>query len=314
MESRYGLWNGVSALYSDSGRQLGEENARPFVLNHHVPAETINCKYKGSRSGRQINMSALRIAMQNFDEALAITGAVRKHHLQNIPEKQPLGIWDLYIIARASIALVAYQKRFARQSSLEPSVCDALSSQYQFISGVFMICRDMMEQGDDAITQNSPISAEMLYSYADRRGIFISFNGMACAGSTKKIMDFLEFCNTGALAKADTEYDLAQLVCEPSNWYQYALATVELDCFIEQERADLSLQTPSVDVEITHRSAAIYSGLRAYCCLIADGLGQVDQGIGFDDQVLARQNAILQILGRPAIKRIPTQHLKDRLA
>jgi len=189
METRYGLWNGVSALFSQSGRQLGEENTRPFILNHHVPAQTIDCKYEGSRAGRAINMSALRIAMTNFDAALAITAAVRDFHAEKIGQKSDSA-------KLGSIALIAYQHRFTPANGLAPApdaiVPDALASQYQFISGVFMICREMMKCGDATIAKNNVTSAAQLYSYADEKEIFISYNGMACAGSTKKIMEFLE--------------------------------------------------------------------------------------------------------------------------
>ena len=66
MEFRYGLWTGVSALMGEDGRQLGEHNTRPLVFNREIPAEVHACKYKGSRYGREINISALRVAMRHF--------------------------------------------------------------------------------------------------------------------------------------------------------------------------------------------------------------------------------------------------------
>jgi len=312
MEFHYGLWNGVSALYSEGGRQLGEENTRPFSLNHHLPAETIHCKYPGSRAGRQINMSALRVAMQNFDEALAITGAVRAYHLQHVGSDKPFGIWDLYIIARASIALVAYQKRFARQAAPQATVSNALGSQYQFISGVFMICRHMMENADLTIAANNPISTEALYSYADENGIFVSFNGMACAGSTKKIMEFLNFCNESRDGST-IAIDLDLIVTEPDNWYCYALATIELDCFIEMERArQLKSKTAGQDVDYD-KVSDIYRGLQCYCRRLARSLPETPVDGDFRDAALTRQNHILTLLGQPAIVRISKQHIAQRL-
>jgi len=310
MEFHYGLWNGVSALYSDSGRQLGEENARPFRLNHHVPAETIECKYKGSREGRSINISALRIAMQNFDAALAITQAVRNHHLDRLPAAHHLGIWDLYVIARASIALVAYQKRLAGQDAVSASVSDALTSQYQFISGVFMICRDMMENARSEIAENRPISAHTLYDYADAHRIFISFNGMACAGSTKKIIEFLEFCETGG----ETEFalDLHTIVREPDNWYQYALATIELDCFVERARARAQLAQSKSAKTGFQRSVQIFAGVGDYARSLMDDPPE-NGYTQFQEGALIRQNRILDLLGRPTIQKIPVGHLKTRL-
>ncbi len=317
MEFHHGLWNGVSALFSESGRQLGEENTRPFALNHHIPAETIHCKYKGSREGRSINMSALRIAMQNFDEALAITGAVGRHHLGRKESSDPLGIWDLYIMARASIALVAYQKRFRRQEQVHSAVSDALASQYQFISGVFMICRHMMENADTAIAANQPIAADMLYDYADKHGIFISFNGMACAGSTKKIKEFLDFCNTCPDQTAHSDFRLERMVSEPNNWYQYALATVELDCFIERERS-FQKERRLNDGEVAGRSddtasAQVFTSVGNYARALMDDPPSTDDHHSFHDGALGRQNQILSLLGRPAIKNLSTKHIGARL-
>jgi len=303
MEFHYGLWNGVSALYCDSGRQLGEENTRPFALNHHIAAETIACKYAGSRMGRDINMSALRTAMQNFDAAAAITLAVRDYHLGRLPASHRVGIWDLYILARASIALVAYQKRFARQAETSPKVSDALTSQYQFISGVFMICRHMMEHGDPAIAGNDPIGAEALYDYADAHGIFISFNGMACAGSTKKIHEFLELCEVGGAAKQPC--DLGAIVSAPDNWYLYALATVELDCFAERHRT-------LCEAADSNASAEIYEGLGDYVRALMGELPEPGDA-PFENGVLLRQNRILSLLGRPQIKAIPSKHFAARI-
>ena len=313
MEFHFGLWNGVSALYSESGRQLGEENARPFALNHHVPAETIHCKYKGSREGKPINMSALRVAMQNFDAAAAITNAVRSHHLGHVPKSHEIGIWDLYIISRASIALIAYEKRVTPRIAAQPTVSDALTSQYQFISGVFMICRHMMESAASAIRTNSPITADALYSYADENGIFISFNGMACAGSTQKIREFLDLCNNGAASQESAHFELAEIIGQPDNWYQYALATIEFDCFIEEERALKKLAAPDSVQSDLEQSAQIYADLGDYIRGLT-GEAPPASREAFQDGLLLRQNVILQLLGRPVIGSIPAKHLLARLS
>lgn len=315
MEFHHGLWNGVSALYNESGRQLGEGNTRPFMLNHHLPAETIPCKYKGSREGRAINMTALRTAMQNFDAALAITAAVRDLHLSRLKDSKPVGIWDLFIISRASIALVAYQKRYRGQAIVQQSVGDALASQFQFISGVFMICRHMMENADPAIVKNRHVEAEALYAYADEHGIFISFNEMACAGSTKKIIEFLNFCNVGARQAEQDLLALSDIVSDPENWYQYALATVELDCFIEKERA-LRAGASMVDTrDIPNESAQIFGALGAYVRRMMNaGSLNDDQHRSFEWGALARQNRILDMLGRQPIGKLPKKHIAARLA
>jgi len=321
METRYGLWMGVSAMFSESGRQLGEENSRPFALNHHIPAETIACKYEGSRLGCTINMSALRIAMKNFDETLEITDAVRQMHLlktREISGRAQLGIWDLYILSRASLAIIAYRQRHRTQPGFPGRVPDALASQYQFISGVFMICRAMFDSADPAIAENKPISAQQLYSYADDNGVFISFNDMACAGSRNKIIEFLEFCNHGyhddaAADRARAEHKLKELVGDPDNWYHYALSAIALDCFIEAEahrRGTVGHAGPAMD-GIT--SEEIYQSVSRYCSAIIQDDAASDDRREFSDAVLMRQNAILHRLKRPPIRSIAKKHLRKRL-
>ena len=310
MEFHYGLWNGVSALFSESGRQLGEENSRPLLLNHHIPAETVACKYSGSRNGRLINMSALRTAMQNFEEALAITEAVRQAYLSLLPKTHRLGIWDLDIISRASISLVAYQQRARTTGANSKTVSDALTSQYQFISGVFMICRHMMENADPAIAENRAISADALYAYADDHGIFISFNDMACAGSSKKIHEFLSFCNKGGGEAAN----LADIVTKPEKWLQYALAAIELECFVAEKHA-LHQQSASNDAIGDHnKSAEMFGQLRRYVEKLMDKQETLDElHSSFEQSALARQNRILKILDRSTIKTLPRKHIVTRL-
>lgn len=313
MEFHYGLWNGVSALYSKSGRQLGEENSRPFLLNHHINAHSIICKYDGSRYGRAINMSALRIAMQNFDAALAITANVRNYHRTRMQNNHEIGIWDLYIISRASIALIAYQIRCntpSQKALQNRKISDALASQYQFISGIFMICRHMMENADPIITTNSPISADKLYEYADKNGIFISYNGMACAGSYIKIIEFLDFCNNDS-DDLTNKLDFKTIIDAPENWYQYALATITLDMIIEIERSDLGITGQYIR---RGDSIAIYKGLQNYCARLSPNLSQIaDNDMDFIEKSLSWQNYILSLLNRPSLKKIPPKHIALRL-
>ncbi len=322
MEFRYGLWTGVSALFSESGRQLGEENTRPFILNHHIPAETVICNYEGSRDGCMINVSALRIAMKHFDKALPIIGAVRQFHFDNVgktsPDAMP-GTWDLYIIARASIGIVAYRNRFGGQRSSDDALSDTLASLFQFISGVFMICRQMMNSADSTIQENNVVSAEDLYAYADNNGVFLSPNGMACAGGIAKIKEFLEFCISGQRSEpvadsANQKMDLTTVVSDPVNWYRYALATVELDCFTEieclhRQRALFPAKKAQFD-EIEK----IYRSVSQYCRDNNEFIGQYTDASSFEEGVLERQNHILTLLERPPIRSISKKHIDERLS
>jgi len=324
MEFQHGLWRGVSALFTESGRQLGEENARPFLFNDHVPAKTIICKYDGSRNGHPINMSALRIAMTNFDAALEITRAVIKHHARAAaatkPSK-PAGIWDLYLIALASISLIACSVRKKTDQKTPAIVPDDLASQYQFIAGIFMICRHMIDTNCVQISENKPISAVELYDYADQHEIFESFNGMVCAGSTKKIMEFLEFCideMNGAFSGPNTLGDeapssrLGRIVDDTEQWYRYAIASIELDCFIKIARRKSKLNADTASATPDQEIIQIYQGI-SDCCHSLAPLSESTIDNAFESGSLIRQNAILSLLDKNPIKTIKKSHLAEQL-
>ncbi len=327
MEVHYGIWIGVSALFNKSGRQLGEENSRPFILNHHIPATTIQCKYEGSRKGHAINMSALRIAMPNFDYVMDVTSAICNYHMIQInKEGQKPNIWDLYLISRASVAIIAYQIRSTSyQNSTDDVVSDGLASQYQFISGIFMICREMLNNADPIIRDNIAISSEDLYHYADENGIFLSDNGMACAGSTTKIMEFLELCN-GSRNRADVidvtdiaaENMLEALTGNVHKWYEYAILTLELDCYFETEAQRRRAEKMTKNREILLSSAQYYEKIALYCRkILYKNRPQQDINsndiVTFEQGALKRQNQILKTLGRKPLSALQQAHVDIRL-
>jgi len=325
MEFQHGLWRGVSAIFTESGRQLGEENARPFLFNDHIPAKTITCKYDGSRNGHPINMSALRIAMTNFDPALEITEAVINHHSRTVlggKTSATGGIWDLYIISLASIALVSYSIRNQSNEKIPAIVPDDLASQYQFIAGIFMICRHMIDTNSDLISENNPISAAQLYDYADQHEIFTSFNGMVCAGSTKKIMEFLEFCIAkidGAFSGSSDQEEgsvsslMNGIIDDQDQWYRYAILSIELDCFIKIERRKSKASNGKPSAEHDQRTINTYQGISDYSLLLLQ-LSNPMSDSTFEMGCLNRQNEILRLLNRKPLKKIKRRYLDEQLS
>lgn len=318
MEYRYGIWRGISTLFSEDGRQLGEENARPFILNRHIPAETVACKYEGSRYGKQINVTALRTAMRHFSEALDIVGAVRTYHMERVQKTgrhatidQP-GLWDLYILSRACISLIAYEKRQRHQPPTNATVSNAMTGQYQFISGIFMICRNMMESGDPAISENRQITCDDLYTYADNNEIFSSPNGMVCAGSTSKILEFIEFCLVGTQVTKKNKpaptaiFNLSDMPGGVDNWYRYAMATIDLDCILDLEGLQNKLGDSAALDDVSAAKIKSYRAFGDYCRSLADLPAP-------QSSALDRQNHILALLGRRSISKIPQHHIVDRV-
>jgi len=323
MEFRYGVWVGVSGLMGVDGRQLGEANTRPVVFNRDIPAEVQTCKYKGTRYGKNINISALRVAMQHFYEAVSITVAVREYHMRQIgkPVSDMPGAWDLYIISRAAVALISYRYRYGK-TSLDEAVPNDLSSLYKLVTGVFVILREMTRIAYSGIEGNKPFSGQELYKYADANDMFASANNMVCAGSVAKITEFLELAiqgkthaNGGNLALKDEDDYLAFLrnyVSDLDGWYSYALLTIELDHFIELEVMDRQIaENPAT----AGKQMAVRNILAAQHAYFAELIG--DKALKFPSDfkigTLHRQNAILNCLESPPIKHIPDKVLNLRL-
>lgn len=323
MEFKYGLWTGLSALLTESGRQLGEENTRPRPFNLHVPARTHTCKYDGSRNGKPINMSALQIAMKNFSAAVNLTDAIRTFQLDqsDINATDLPGIWDLYLISRASLALIAYPLR-SQTSPSQTTVSDTLASQYQFISGVFMICRHMIESGHPIINDNTPVTPTELYEYADLHGIFESPNGMVCAGSKLKIHEFLDVVTCGKSAKQepsiqnhtinDQYSELQKYVEHLDGWYQYALLCTEFDFFIEKEAMLRKSKVYPQDRKLYSKAANTYENMREYSISLMSGAPPSIES-NFNLSALKRQNNLLTLLNQSHLKSFSNKDISKRL-
>ena len=323
MEFRFGLWSGVSALQGEDGRQLGEGNTRPEIFSRHVPTDFSSCKYKDSRNGKLINVSALRSAMGHFYQACAITVAVRNYHMMktNRSVTDVPGIWDLHMISRASLALIAYRYR-ASDHPLHEQLPNDLASQYKFVTGIFMICQKMKDQAHEAISRNEPISAPELYEYADSNDLFNSDGNRVCAGSCSKIIEFLDFANQGLkhpesakLELKDTEDYLALLrtyVSSLDDWYRYAQLANELDCFIELEVLRRQVEKAPNSKECIQPLLDISRAQHSYWLEL---LGETDRfdAVGFKQGVIKRQNAMLKLLNKPLIKSIPNRLINSRL-
>ena len=323
MEFRYGIWVGVSGLMGVDGRQLGEANTRPVVFNKNIPAEVQTCKYKGTRYGKNINISALRVAMRHFYEAASITVAVREYHMKQIgkPVTDAPSAWDLYIISRAAVALISYRYRYGK-TSLDEEIPNDLSSLYKLVTGVFVIFREMTRAAHAGIEENKPFTGKELYKYADTNDMFASAGNMVCAGSVAKITEFLELAiqgrahaNGGNLAlKGEDDYlsFLQNYVSDLDGWYSYALLTIEMDHFIELEVMDREIaENPATaGKQMTVRD--IFAAQHAYFVeLIGDSALKFPSE--FNAGALDRQNAVLNSLKLPPVKQIPDKVLNQRL-
>ena len=323
MEFRYGVWVGVSGLMGEDGRQLGEANTRPITFNRDIPAEVQACKYKGTRYGKDINISALRVAMQHFYDAASITVAVREYHMKQIGKSvsDVPGAWDLYVISRAAVALISYRYRYGK-TSLDEDIPNDLSSLYKLVTGVFVIFREMTRAAHAGIEENKPFSGKELYNYADVNDMFSSAENMVCAGSVAKITEFLELAiqgkshaNGGKLAlKGEDDYlaFLRNYVSDLEGWYSYALQTIELDHFIELEVIDREIAENPAAAEKQTTVRNIFAAQHDYFVELMGDIA-LEFPSDFKAGALHRQNAILDGLKFPRIKHIPEKVINQRL-
>ena len=324
MEFRYGLWAGVSSIFGEDGRQLGERNTSPAIFDRHVETETRTCKYAGSRNGELINISALRTSMGHFYDACAISVAVRDYHMTHLNKSlddRP-GIWDLHVISRASLALIAYRFRWGKLSA-DDRLSDDIASQFKFVTGLFVITREMTNATHPAIKSNSAVSAQELYKFADDNDHFRSESGMVCAGSASKIIEFMDFAIQGrnhpqsAKLKYDTSADnlalLNKVVPDLESWYRYALLTVELDCFVEIETLRRRIDAEPKKQDDLQRVLDICHAKHDYWFELL-GDREFASADSFEEGVLIRQNAMLALLDMPSLKNIPDRIIQARLA
>lgn len=323
MEFRYGLWAGVSSIFGEDGRQLGEQNTSPAIFNHQVETETHICKYSGSRNGELINISALRASMAYFYEACAITVAVRDYHMAQLgksPTDHP-GIWDLHVISRASLALIAYRYR-AGKRSIDDRLTNDIASQFKFVTGLFVITREMTSAAHPAIKTNSQVSSQELYKFVDDNDHFRSDAGMVCAGSKSKIIEFMDFAIKGRShpnsekLKLDGADDhlalLKKFVPDLESWYRYALLTVELDCLIEAEILRRQIKAEPNNQNRIQPMLDIYHSKQDYWFELL-GDQEPDNAQSFEQGILDRQNAILELLNMPLLRKIPDSTKTARL-
>jgi len=323
MEFRYGVWVGVSGLMGVDGRQLGEANTRPLIFNRDIPAEVQVCKYEGTRYGKEINISALRVAMQHFYDAASITVAVREYHMKRLgkPVSEVPGAWDLYVISRAAVALISYRYRYGK-TPLREEIPNDLSSLYKLVTGVFVIFREMTRVAYPGVKENKPFTGQELYKYADSNYMFNSAENMVCAGSVAKITEFLELAVQGkahkngdklALKGEDGHLSFLQnYVADLDGWYNYALRVIEMDHFIELEVIDRKIAENPADAEKEMGARDIWAAQHAYFIELI-GKSALKFPSDFKTGTLHRQNAILDGLEWPNIKHITEKVINQRL-
>ncbi len=233
MEFVYGLWEGISAIHCDDGRQLGEGNAGPGRFKESIPTNYRVGNLDGSRSGMMINMTALHNMMKLWDDAIDILMFMRTQYLKHygIPDGK-LTVYQVYIFAKICVAVPAYLARRKNSPVGDGEITTKIAAQFQLISGVFMIMRKMIEKGEPWLSASTCFDAEQLYDYADKNGVLVSREGYACGGATRKIVELLRLSVEGSPKHGVDQVlpeELEGLSDQMENFFHYANDTIEIE-------------------------------------------------------------------------------------
>ncbi len=233
MELKYGLWCGVSSLHSVDGRQFGENNVEPEILRDTALETKLHlCKFEGSRYGFMMNMTALTIIMQEWEPAVDIITSIRQFYLNKTNQKnKTLTLTECYVVSKMCVAFPVYLVRCKHSGLSDGQLPTIISSQFQLISGVFMIIRKMIEEGESFLSECNIMTAEEIYSYADKHNVFFSEkNKQVCSGSKVKIIELIDFVLNGReIKEGKSNIFYTSLNNNIDDFYAYAMASIELE-------------------------------------------------------------------------------------
>ena len=313
MELKYGLWEGISSAHVQDGRQLGENNVKPlYRRDTRIITNLHTSKLEGTRAGLVMNMSALQILMKQWEPSLKVIGAIRNLYLERLNKKNTsLSVFDCYMVAKICVALPVYLIRKSKPIIQDGELPPNISAQFQLISGVFMIVRKMIENGEGFLSEKSHLTAEELFEYADKNNIFISeHNGQVCGGSKKKIVELLDFVLSGNDAVDSLEF-ITDIVQDVDSFFEYALAAIELELVVAQSKSmsrsiflslaaniendsggdsyDDKLQVSDIDVfclQDSHRQKKLLQEIKLYSLLLNDfGSNKFSASIDFNKDI-----------------------------
>lgn len=234
MEFHYGAWAGSSTIVCTDGRPLGEDNAYPGVFRRSVDTDYRTGNFSDSRGGKCYNMTALHHMMKDWDEIMVLLIELRRSYMEYAKIKDDrLSVRQLYLFSKMVVAVNPWLVRNTKIPVESGSLSPVLASMTKLITGVFMIVRHMIETGEQDMFGKKTADEEELFDYADRHGLLISprDKDFACAGSQRKIIQFMEILITGQGAYR-SGHDISkylELIGDTKHCFDYAEADLEME-------------------------------------------------------------------------------------
>lgn len=279
MEFDFDIWNGISSLHGSDGRQIGENNAGPHPYKEDIPTEHKPHKFGGSRTGLPINVTALRHVMAVWDDALQLATLMRNRYIEHrgLPDKR-FNLLNAYLYSKLGTALPAWQVR-RRHPPIKDGDLQPLETAFFTLGvGPFMVLRALMEKGDLAPLNPTPLSADAYYDIADQSGSLVTKAGKGCAGSPKLIREFLDVTMNGTYDKPLNSVQAQRVMASLGDWdafYGYVLAASRLELLLKLAQALtaqtlLALQAGDDVPEAAERSAVAAALEHCYYKVVED--------------------------------------------
>jgi hypothetical protein len=180
-------------MLDGDGRQVGEANVYPAGLRLDRDTEWRVCQYAGSRyrDDAPMNVTALKAMIKHWKPMMATLLAVRAEVLDRLARSR--AGWtagDLHTFARVVLSLPAFQVMTAGAPAAQPPLHPVLSSLYRVTDGIRMTTHDMLFlSAERTRSPDEPMTAEELYGFAERNGLFLSEFGV-CAGPRAMMDEF----------------------------------------------------------------------------------------------------------------------------
>ncbi|WP_369271851.1 hypothetical protein AB5J55_19075 [Streptomyces sp. R11] len=174
-------------LYGDDGRPLGERYAAARV-REGVPYEMRRCPYSGSRSGYDMNVSALRSMQADWPDVLEGVAEIREAFHRRYGHEELDWRW-VWVFGRVLTTLPTLYARRSGKGS-RTVVPRRIASLYKPSLGLAMTPEYILLAGGDYKTAPSP---DEFFRETEDRGVFLTPDA-ACSGPVRHVREFLEVC------------------------------------------------------------------------------------------------------------------------
>ncbi|MFN1834940.1 hypothetical protein AB2B38_006735 [Balneola sp. MJW-20] len=245
MEFKYGAWAGSSTIHCADGRPIGEDNATPYYYRKATPTEYRAGTFKDSREDKCYNITALHHMMKDWDEIMVLVTELRSHFMEQYQIKGPsLSTRQLYIFSKLCVAINPYLVRHSQINVENGTLSPVLASLTKLITGIFMIIRHMIENGEQDLFHSSPADPEALFKYSDEHGLLISprDSSFVCAGSQRKIIQFMDILINGGTNLKKEKYDAQtylNMIGDLSACFSYGITDLQMELNLQLVQTEL---------------------------------------------------------------------------